>query len=49
MLPRDPFIAIRKAMGFVIHQFAQAGFSEEPPKNEQSMLIYAEFKVQPVL
>jgi hypothetical protein len=27
----------------VIHQVAQAGFPEEPPKNEQAMLIHAEF------
>jgi hypothetical protein len=27
----------------VIHQVAQAGFLEEPPKNEQAMLIHAEF------
>jgi hypothetical protein len=33
----------------VIHQFAQAGFSEEPPKNEQSVLIFADFRVQQVL
>jgi hypothetical protein len=33
----------------VIHQFAQAGFSEELPENEQSVLIFAEFRVQPVL
>jgi hypothetical protein len=33
----------------VIHQFAQAGFSEEPPENEQSMLIFADFRVQQVL
>jgi hypothetical protein len=30
----------------VIHQFAQAAFSEEPPKNEQTMLIFADFRVQ---
>jgi hypothetical protein len=29
--------------GCVIHQVAQAGFPEEPPKNEQAMLIHAEF------
>jgi hypothetical protein len=29
--------------GLVIHQVAQAGFPEEPPKNEQAMLIHAEF------
>jgi hypothetical protein len=33
----------------VIHQFAQAGFSEEPPENEQAMLIFADFRVQQVL
>jgi hypothetical protein len=33
----------------VTHQFAQAGFPEEQPKNEQSVLIFAEFRVQPVL
>jgi hypothetical protein len=27
----------------VIHQFAKAGFPEEPPENEQAMLIYADF------
>jgi hypothetical protein len=27
----------------VIHQVAQAGFPEEPPKNEQAVLIHAEF------
>ena len=27
----------------VIHQVAQAGFPEEPPKDEQAMLIHAEF------
>jgi hypothetical protein len=26
-------------VGHVIHQFAQAGFPEEPPKIEQSVLI----------
>jgi hypothetical protein len=26
----------------VIHQVVQAGFPEEPPKNEQAMLIHAE-------
>ena len=36
-------------MGRVIHQFAQDGFSEEPPKNEESVLIFAEFRVQLVL
>jgi hypothetical protein len=30
-------------VGGVIHQVAQAGFPEEPPKNEQAMLIHAEF------
>ena len=30
-------------MSPVIHQVAQAGFPEEPPKNEQEMLIYADF------
>jgi hypothetical protein len=30
----------------VIHQFAQAGFSEEPPENEQAMLIFADYRVQ---
>ena len=29
--------------GLVIHQFAQARFPEEPPQNEQEMLIYADF------
>jgi hypothetical protein len=29
--------------GPVIHQVAQAGFPEEPPKNEQAVLIHAEF------
>jgi hypothetical protein len=33
----------------VIHQFAQAGFPEEPPENEQSVLIFADFRVQQVL
>jgi hypothetical protein len=28
---------------FVIHQVAQAGFPEEPPKDEQAVLIHAEF------
>jgi hypothetical protein len=27
----------------VIHQVARAGFPEEPPKNEQAVLIHAEF------
>jgi hypothetical protein len=27
----------------VIHQVAQAGFPEEPPKDEQAVLIHAEF------
>jgi hypothetical protein len=30
-------------VGPVIHQFAQAGFPEEPPENKQSVLIYANF------
>jgi hypothetical protein len=30
-------------MSSVIHQIAQARFPEEPPKNEQAVLIYAEF------
>ena len=33
----------------VIHQFAQAGFPEEPPENEQAVLIFADFRVQWVL
>jgi hypothetical protein len=32
-----------RAVGTVIHQVAQAGFPEEPPKHEQAMLIHAEF------
>jgi hypothetical protein len=28
----------------VIHQFAQAGFPEEPPENEQAVLIFANFR-----
>jgi hypothetical protein len=32
-----------KMMKTVIHQFAQAGFLEEPPENEQSVLIYTDF------
>jgi hypothetical protein len=27
----------------VIHQVAQAGFPEEPPKDEQALLIHTEF------
>jgi hypothetical protein len=27
----------------VIHQVAQAGFPEKPPKDEQAVLIHAEF------
>ena len=38
---------LKKALGQhirpVIHQVAQAGFPKEPPKNEQAMLIHAEF------
>jgi hypothetical protein len=30
-------------LGLVIHQVAQAGFPEELPKNEQAVLIHAEF------
>jgi hypothetical protein len=30
-------------VGPVIHQVAQAGFPEEPPKDEQAVLIHAEF------
>jgi hypothetical protein len=32
-----------KTLHYVIHQVAQAGFPEEPPKNEQAVLIHAEF------
>jgi hypothetical protein len=35
-----PFLVL---MLFVIHQVAQAGFPEEPPKDEQAVLIHAEF------
>jgi hypothetical protein len=34
---------VRGDCNAVIHQVAQAGFPEEPPKNEQAMLIHAEF------
>jgi hypothetical protein len=34
---------MRKIDWDVIHQVAQAGFPEEPPKNEQAVLIHAEF------
>jgi hypothetical protein len=30
-------------LGGVIHQVAQARFPEEPPKDEQAVLIHAEF------
>ena len=30
-------------MRSVIHQVAQAGFLEEPPKDEQAVLIHTEF------
>jgi hypothetical protein len=30
-------------LSVVIHQVAQAGFPEEPPKDEQAVLIHTEF------
>ena len=33
----------RKSMVTVIHQVAQAGFPEKPPKDEQALLIHTEF------
>jgi hypothetical protein len=36
-------IFLTSAIYPVIHQVAQAGFPEEPPKNEQAVLIHAEF------
>jgi hypothetical protein len=40
------FIYIRLSISkvvSVIHQFAKAGFPEELPENEQSMMIFADF------
>jgi hypothetical protein len=46
---RETNIILVDPVAPVIHQFAQDGFSEEPPENEQSVLIFANFRVQQVL